>query len=68
MFTIRLSRKAQTVVAGTKCGNGTISKNDQVRVIRGPKRDIVFDGESFILSATGNLGKGSMMVVNVDSR
>ena len=63
VFTIRLSRKAQTVVAGTKCGNGTISKNDQVRVIRGPKRDVVFEGEfgrvDWVRSGCLGLGMGS---------
>jgi translation initiation factor IF-2 len=61
VFTIRLSRKAQTVVAGTKCGNGTISKNDNVRVIRGSKREVVFDGK---LSYTRTLRSVAHLVMS----
>jgi len=47
VFTIAIKgQKEGQIVAGCRIGNGVIGKNDTVRVIRGDKRDVVFEGES----------------------
>jgi translation initiation factor IF-2 len=47
IFTIAVKgQKDGQVVAGCRIGNGLISKGDTVRVLRGEKREVVFEGES----------------------
>lgn len=45
LFDIKLAKKEVKRIAGCKVNNGTISRNEGVRVLRGPKRDIVFEGK-----------------------
>ena len=46
VFTIAIKgQKEGQIVAGCRIGNGVIGKNDTVRVIRGEKREVVFEGE-----------------------
>ena len=45
VFEIKLSRKDVKVIAGCKVGNGVISRAQGVRVLRGPDRDVVYEGE-----------------------
>lgn len=45
IFEIKLSKKEVKKIAGCRVSNGVISKNESVRVLRGPNRDIVHEGE-----------------------
>lgn len=45
IFEITLDKKKTKKIAGSKVTNGVISKNEGVRVLRGPNRDIIFEGE-----------------------
>ncbi|KAL1410235.1 translation initiation factor IF-2 [Vanrija albida] len=44
VFEIKLGKKEVKRIAGCRVGNGVISKNEGVRVLRGPNRDIVHEG------------------------
>ena len=39
-------QKKAMIVAGCRVGNGTISKGEKVRILRGTQREQVFEGES----------------------
>jgi translation initiation factor IF-2 len=47
LFPINLKKKQTLVVAGGRVGNGVIKKTDGVRVLRGPERIKVYEGERF---------------------
>ncbi|PWN51137.1 initiation factor 2 [Violaceomyces palustris] len=44
IFNINLKGKLQRNVAGCKVTNGTITRNSQVRILRGPERKLVYQG------------------------
>lgn len=44
-FEIKVGKKQIATVAGSRCVNGTINRNDLVRILRGPDREQVFEGE-----------------------
>lgn len=44
VFEIKVSRKEIKKIAGCKVANGIINRNEGVRVLRGPKREVVFEG------------------------
>jgi translation initiation factor IF-2 len=46
VFEIKLGRKEVNVIAGCKVGNGIISRSEGVRVLRGPDREVIYEGES----------------------
>lgn len=46
-FEIKLPKRQVAVVAGSRCVNGTFNRNDKVRIVRGPSREQVYEGESF---------------------
>jgi len=45
VFTIKLPKRQTQTVAGARCTNGTFSIHDKIRILRGAKRDVVFEGE-----------------------
>ena len=45
LFPISVKRKETVMIAGCRVGNGTISRNEAVRVLRGPERSVVYEGE-----------------------
>lgn len=45
LFPISVKRKESVTVAGCRAANGTLSRNEKVRVLRGPERGTVYEGE-----------------------
>lgn len=45
LFPINVKRKDTVNVAGCRVANGTIARNERVRIMRGSERSIVHDGE-----------------------
>ena len=49
VFTIAIKgQKEGQMVAGCRIANGVIGKNDTVRVLRGDKREVVFEGTTLL--------------------
>lgn len=45
IFTINARKKDEHKIAGCRAGNGVVSRNDKVRVLRGSERVEIFSGE-----------------------
>jgi translation initiation factor IF-2 len=45
LFPINMKKKQSITIAGCRCGNGVIKKMDPVRILRGPARLQVYEGE-----------------------
>jgi len=55
LFPITIKRKETVIVAGCRVGNGTISRNEGVRVLRGPERSQIYEGKSSSHLESGEL-------------
>lgn len=45
LFPISVKRKESVIVAGCRVGNGTISRNEGVKILRGPERSQIYEGK-----------------------
>lgn len=48
IFEITIKGRKKTLIAGCKVKNGVISRNHKVRVLRGSKKEIVYDGMCYL--------------------
>ncbi|WWC87684.1 translation initiation factor IF-2 [Kwoniella dendrophila CBS 6074] len=45
LFSINIKRKESITIAGCRINNGILNRTESVRLLRGPNRDIIFEGE-----------------------
>ena len=48
-FSINTNKRNSVTIAGSRVNNGVLNRNDGVRVLRGPNRDIIFEGKISVL-------------------